>query len=143
MSALPQVTRIYQNHRLDSTRWQHYRPRSDDIIIATSLKSGMTWMQKIVRQLIFITITDDMLPSILNAVTLEAMREREGRLDEGMRNSWKEGAKTFFFKGTNGRWRDVHSAEEVQMYEEKAAQVLTPECRAWLEQGRVALQQTN
>ena len=25
------------------------------------------------------------------------------------------------------------------MYEAKAAQVLTPDCRAWLEQGRVAL----
>ena len=84
-------------------------------------------------------MSDDALPSLLNAVSIEAMREREGRLDEGMRNSWKEGAKTFFFKGTNGRWKDVLSAEELALYEEKAAQVLTPDCRAWLEQGRVAL----
>jgi aryl sulfotransferase len=67
------------------------------------------------------------------------MREREDRLDPGLKNVWKEGAKSFFHKGTNGRWRDVLSAEEVQMYEEKAAQVLTPDCRAWLEQGRIAL----
>ncbi len=51
---LPQVIHTYQNHALDSTRWQHYRPRSDDIIIATSYKSGTTWMQEIVRQLIFL-----------------------------------------------------------------------------------------
>ena len=56
-----------------------------------------------------------------------------------MEDHLKEGAKTFFFKGTNGRWQDVLSAEEVALYEEKAAQVLTPDCRAWLEQGRVAL----
>lgn len=31
------------------------------------------------------------------------------------------------------------STEEVQMYEAEAAQVLTPDCRAWLEQGRAAL----
>jgi aryl sulfotransferase len=67
------------------------------------------------------------------------MREREGRLDEGMKHGWKEGAKTFFYKGTNGRWRDVLTEEEVALYEEKAAQVLTPECQAWLEQGRNAL----
>lgn len=309
---LPQITHTYQNHRLDSTRWQHYRPRSDDIIIATSLKSGTTWMQEIVRQLIFcgkqnaperdnlalwkispwlewnripldamialleaqphrrfikshipldgmpffsqvkyivvgrdardvamslwnhylgfndavyegiknlpgrvgdpfpppppdihafwrdwitrgwfawesegfpfwgnlhhtktwweyrhqpniffvhyndlksdlagevhriadfleIPLSNDALPSVLESVSIEAMREREGRLDEGMRNNWKEGANTFFFKGTNGRWKDVLTAEEVTLYEAKAAQVLTPECRAWLEQGRVAL----
>ncbi|MCB0121890.1 MAG: sulfotransferase domain-containing protein, partial [Caldilineaceae bacterium] len=43
----------YQNHTLDSTRWQHYQPRAGDIVIATSYKSGTTWTQEIVRQLIF------------------------------------------------------------------------------------------
>jgi aryl sulfotransferase len=86
-----------------------------------------------------IPLVDEWMPLIAQAVTLDAMREREDRLDPGLKNVWKEGAKSFFHKGTNGRWRDVLSAEEVQMYEEKAAQVLTPDCRAWLEQGRIAL----
>jgi len=50
---LPQVIHTYQNHTLDSTRWQGYQPRTDDIIITTSYKSGTNWMQEIVRQLIF------------------------------------------------------------------------------------------
>ncbi|MBX3051887.1 MAG: sulfotransferase domain-containing protein [Caldilineaceae bacterium] len=52
--ALPQVTRTYQNHILDSTHWDHYVPRDDDIVIATSIKSGTTWMQHIILRLIFL-----------------------------------------------------------------------------------------
>jgi aryl sulfotransferase len=66
------------------------------------------------------------------------MREREAHLNRSWSSTFTEGAKTFFFKGTNGLWRDLLSAEEVQMYQEKAAQVLTPDCRVWLDQGRVA-----
>lgn len=45
-------TRIYRNHHLDSTRWDGYVPRGDDIVISTSYKSGTTWTQTIVRELI-------------------------------------------------------------------------------------------
>ncbi len=307
---LPQVTRTYQFHSLDSTRWNQYQPRPDDIVISTSLKSGTTWMLEIVRQLIFlgqdvpernempvgqvstwpdapwspvekmlekieaqqhrrffkthlpldglpfypqvkyivvgrdardvgmsmwnhyagmtdgafeyhngvsgrigeplprppqdihafwrdwisrgwfdwtsegypfqpnlyhtqswwayrhlsnihfvhyndlkgdfpgelrriadflmIPLANDDLSPLMQVVSLDAMREREARLNKSWSATFKDGAGTFFYKGTNGRWRDVLSAEEVQMYEAKAAQVLTPDCRAWLEQGRVA-----
>ena len=37
----------------DSARWQGYRSRSDDIIIATYSKCGTTWMQRIVSMLVF------------------------------------------------------------------------------------------
>ncbi len=50
---LPEVAYLYQNHSLDNTRWDYYRPRPDDIVIATSYKSGTTWMQMIVMHLIF------------------------------------------------------------------------------------------
>ncbi|HEX6269321.1 MAG TPA: sulfotransferase domain-containing protein [Anaerolineales bacterium] len=49
----PQVRHTYLNHHLDSTRWECYTPRDNDIIIATSVKSGTTWMQAIVSHLIF------------------------------------------------------------------------------------------
>ncbi len=45
--------REYRTWIFDSRRWQRYRPRPDDIIIATYPKCGTTWMQRIVGLLIF------------------------------------------------------------------------------------------
>ncbi|MEZ4682915.1 MAG: sulfotransferase domain-containing protein [Caldilineaceae bacterium] len=306
-AALPTIMHLYQNHLLDSTRWNCYQPKTDDIVIATSIRSGTTWMQGIVRQLIFqgqaapdrgaispwlesrwrpidevignleaqqhrrfikshlpldglpffpqvqyivvgrdardvfmslwnhhanytpaflaristyvnettgrvgetfppcptdihsywrewitqgwfpwesegypywgnlhhsqtwwnyrhlpnilfvhyndlqadlaseirhiaqflhIPLAEEQLPTIMQAVSLETMRQEAVQAeaaDSARTSVWKEGGKTFFFKGTNGRWKDVLSAEELALYEEKAAQILTPECRAWLE----------
>lgn len=53
MPNLPQRTHIYQNHHFDSTRWDYFEPRDDDIIIATSYKAGTTWTQAIVAHLLF------------------------------------------------------------------------------------------
>ena len=50
---LPPAPRVYQCHHFDSTRWNYYRPRPDDIIIATSYKAGTTWTQAIVANLLF------------------------------------------------------------------------------------------
>jgi aryl sulfotransferase len=47
--------REYRTWSFDSRRWRHYRPRSDDIVIATYPKCGTTWMQRIVSMLIFQT----------------------------------------------------------------------------------------
>lgn len=49
---MPGITRLYQNHHLDSTRWECYRPRNGDIIVTTSYKSGTTFTQCILMSLI-------------------------------------------------------------------------------------------
>lgn len=47
----------------------------------------------------------------------------------------KRGPDAFFHKGTNGRWREVLSADELKLYNVVAERELTPECRRWLESG--------
>lgn len=49
----PQKTRELHNHHFDSTIWNDFDFRADDIVIATYAKSGTTWMQQIVSQLLF------------------------------------------------------------------------------------------
>jgi aryl sulfotransferase len=47
--------REYRTWSIDSRRWEHYRPRPNDIVIATYPKCGTTWMQRIVDLLVFQT----------------------------------------------------------------------------------------
>ena len=49
----PTKTREFHNHHFDSTIWNDFPFRPDDIIIATYAKSGTTWVQQIVAQLLF------------------------------------------------------------------------------------------
>src|SRR5690349_8884846 len=48
----PRKTRELRNHHLDSSIWNHFRYRPGDVIIASYPKSGTTWTQQIVGQLL-------------------------------------------------------------------------------------------
>ena len=52
MRARPPM-REFRNWVVDSRRWDAFRPRPGDIVVATYPKSGTTWMQQIVSLLIF------------------------------------------------------------------------------------------
>ena len=45
------------------------------------------------------------------------------------------GADRFLYKGTNDRWRDVLTTEDLALYEAAATRTLTPELKRWLERG--------
>ena len=304
---LPQVTKIYQNHHLDSTHWDSYSPREGDIIVVTPYKSGTTWMQTIVRNLVFgeqesevpslsqvfpwldrrlspiepmianleaqehrrsikshlpldgipyfpqtkyivvsrdardvfmslwnhygnytdlfyqmlnetpgriglpiprcpnkahqlwhmwitsgwfdwesegypfwsnmrhvqtwwnyrhlpnilfvhfndllshlpreilrvagfldINLDDDFLGSIVKSVSFISMKQRAERTWPNMENVMSGGAQTFFNKGTNGRWKEVLTKHDLELYENAVARELSRECAVWLEKGRVA-----
>jgi len=53
MPSKPKCTRVYENHHLDSPRWERFETRAGDIVVTTAYKSGTTWTQTIVLNLIF------------------------------------------------------------------------------------------
>ncbi|MEQ8858525.1 MAG: sulfotransferase domain-containing protein [Pseudomonadales bacterium] len=50
---LPTKTRELRSHHFDSTIWNDLEFRDDDIVISTYAKSGTTWTQQIIAQMLF------------------------------------------------------------------------------------------
>jgi aryl sulfotransferase len=82
-----------------------------------------------------IDIDDGELDRITEAATFDQMKKAYEPMDARMRSAFKGGADAFLFKGTNGRWREVLEPEDLVLYDEAKARVLSPDCAAWLEAG--------
>ena len=80
-----------------------------------------------------IDLTPARRAAVISAVSFDTMRQQaEHYVPHGGR-AWKGGAETFLHKGTNGRWRDLLSADDLALYDAACARALTADCRAWLE----------
>lgn len=79
----------------------------------------------------------DILAGVTDLVSFVSMKRDAEALDPGAAFPFKGGAKTFFNKGTNGRWRAVLTDADVKMYDAAAQRELSADCRSWLENGRL------
>lgn len=179
-NTIPVKTRELHNHHFDSTIWNDFNFRNDDIVISSSAKSGATWLQQIIAQLLSngeegmeVAEMSPWLdlrvpPKEVKLPMAEAQTHRriadfiQTPIDEEKRectlrqcsfdymkvNATKStplggafrdgGAQTFIHKGTNGRWRETLSAQEVSKYERRAAAELDSECAQWLATGEIS-----
>jgi aryl sulfotransferase len=81
-----------------------------------------------------IEIDEAQLPAILEHCSFDYMRQELAKLEE-MHQFFTGGGETFVYKGTNGRWKEVLSAQEIGMADQAAARHLTRDCAHWLKTG--------
>ena len=75
-------------------------------------------------------------PAILEHCSFEYMKALAAK-NERHKRVFKGGGAAFINRGTNGRWRDVLTAEDNAKYQAEVARNLTPEAASWLETGRL------
>jgi aryl sulfotransferase len=81
-----------------------------------------------------VTIDETMFPAIVEHCSLDFMKKRAVRV-ESLAKNFEGGGANFINKGTNGRWKDVLSAEDIAKCDAVAAQNLSPDCAHWLRTG--------
>ncbi len=73
-------------------------------------------------------------PVVVDGCTFESMRADADKVGNFER-AFEGGAKSFLFKGVNGRWREVLTEGELRRYRHRVEELLAPEAARWLEHG--------
>ena len=86
-----------------------------------------------------IPVNQDTLPVIVAHCSFDYMKAHAEKMAPRGVGMWNGGAKTFINKGTNGRWRDALTTDEIAAYDAKALAELGPDCARWLANGGLAV----
>jgi aryl sulfotransferase len=102
------------------------------------LKSDLEGEMRRIAGFLDIEFDPSLWPQVVARCTFDGMRARADEIGD-FDQMFEGGAEGFLFKGTNGRWRDVLTDEEVAAYERRAKDMLPEAAARWLEGGRHAL----
>jgi len=115
-----------------STYWQHRNEPNVLFVHYDELKQDLEKQIRRIAAFIGVGIDEKKMPGILQRCSFEWMRDNSDRIAP-FEELFDGGGKSFFFKGVNGRWRDVLTAEEVASYEQRSREMLAPDLKAWLD----------
>jgi aryl sulfotransferase len=101
----------------------------------SDLKSNLEAEIRRIAAFCDIDVDEDGWDAVVASVGLDAMRTEAGEDENRIALMLDGGADRFYFKGTNGRWRDVLTDADLALYD-RAVATLEPELRHWLEHGR-------
>jgi aryl sulfotransferase len=117
--------------------WRHRREPNVLLVHYNDLKADLASDMRRVADFLGIAVPDAKWPAVVGRCTFESMQARAPEIGQFER-FFEGGAKSFIFKGTNGRWRDVLTPDELASYASRVAEVLPPAAAVWLERGRHA-----
>jgi aryl sulfotransferase len=103
-----------------------------------NLKADMPGEIRSMAEFLEIDIDENRWPDIIEHCTFEYMKANAHTLSSVFGDLFDGGLKNFVYKGTNGRWRDTLSSEDIQKYEKVVSEKLTPDCAHWHATGEIA-----
>jgi aryl sulfotransferase len=116
--------------------WWDLRHRPNvRLIHFNRLKADLPGQIREIARFLEIDVPEGLWPTILEHCSFDYMKSHAATLAPMFETSLEGGAQAFIYKGTNGRWRDVLTAEDIARYEEHALRHLSADCAHWLASG--------
>lgn len=101
-----------------------------------TLKADLPGQMRRIAEFLDIEMAPDRWPAIVEHSSFDWMKAHAAKAAPLGGVFWDGGAETFINKGTNGRWRDVLTAEDCRAYEARALAELGGEAAQWLATGQ-------
>jgi aryl sulfotransferase len=111
--------------------WAHRD--QDNVLLAhyADMRADLAGQMRRVARFLGIGVDEARFPTLVEQCTFAAMKARPDEIADFDR-LFVGGADAFLYKGTNGRWRDVLTPDELERFERAQAERLPPEAIAWL-----------
>ena len=122
--------------QLENSYWA-VRDRPNLLLVHyADLKKDLAGGMRRVAEFLDIEIADELWPELVESAGFEAMQRQGDQLIPALQMLWgSEGAKRFFNKGGNGRWRGAFNEGDLKSYDAKVRQAFSPDLAAWIEHG--------
>jgi aryl sulfotransferase len=122
---------------VENTYW---RARTDSnmlLVHYNDLKLDREGEMRRIADYLGIEISETLWPELVVAASFAAMKAHGDMLLPHAQHSWNGGASRFLHRGTNGRWQNVFSADDLTRYEDAIKQHFPPDLANRVESGRL------
>jgi aryl sulfotransferase len=101
-----------------------------------SLKQDFVGEAKKIADFLEIEVEESLWPQIEKHCSIDYMREQSGKFED-LHIIFNGGGKSFINKGTNGRWKEVLSKDEIARCDDIAVAEMGADCAHWLKTGEI------
>jgi aryl sulfotransferase len=118
--------------------WPHHDESNVLFVHYNDMQADLDAQMRRVAAFLGIEVDDQRWADQVERCTFESMKRRSSEIAD-FEAHFVGGADSFLYKGTNGRWRDVLTAEELDRFDRRARELLPPDAFAWTSLGQAAL----
>ena len=120
--------------------WAHRGEPNVLFVHYNDMQADLDAQMRRVAAFLGIEVSEQLWPDVVDRCTFESMKMRSAEIAD-FDAHFVGGADTFLYKGTNNRWRDVLTAEELAAFDRRAKELLPPDAYAWTTSGEAALRE--
>jgi aryl sulfotransferase len=122
---------------IERSYWGERRAPNVLLVHYNDLKADLASEMRRIAYFLRISIPASVWPSLVEAATFESMKRNSAQLGPEWERAFVGGLDSFLAQGTNARWRDVLTTEDVVRFETRAGRELSPGLAHWLKSGRL------
>jgi aryl sulfotransferase len=118
--------------------WEHRREPNVLFVHYNDLQADLDAEMRRVAEFLDLPVDEQRWPELVERCTFASMKARSHEIAD-FETHFVGGAQTFLYKGSNGRWRDILTADELLTFNRRCEEFLPGDAIAWTTSGRAAL----